>query len=115
MNVVTIMSHWIWQRIARLGPLAVFTVSLLAPEHASAASGTVYFIIGSDTAIWYDGTTVDVYTRHPHYPQSFFTTPGSPALRLVNTQLPVFRHTWQMRLVWLSTPASRMSSLPSLS
>lgn len=84
MNAVTIMSLRISKQFARLGPLAVLLFSLLATEHAIAASGGVYFIIGSDTAIWNDGSTVDVYTRHPHYPQSFFTTPGSPAFQVMD-------------------------------
>ena len=50
--------------------------------------GSVYLVIGSDTAIWNDGTTVDVYSRHPHYPQSFFTDPASPSYQVMD---PVWR------------------------
>ncbi|MCX6903015.1 MAG: hypothetical protein NTW03_05975, partial [Verrucomicrobia bacterium] len=50
--------------------------------------GKVYLVMGSDTAIWNDGTTVDVYTRHPHYPQSFFTDPASPSYQVMD---PVWR------------------------
>ena len=41
--------------------------------------GTVYLVIGSDTAIWNNGNTVDVFTRHPTYPQDFYTNRVSPS------------------------------------
>lgn len=45
--------------------------------------GTVYLVVGSDTAIWNYGTTVDVYTRHPHYSQQPFTDPSSPVFQIM--------------------------------
>jgi hypothetical protein len=51
--------------------------------------GTVYLVMGSDTAIWNAGTTVDVYARYPYYPQTFFTDPTSPSFQVMN---PVWRN-----------------------
>src|SRR5262249_19132091 len=56
-----------------------FTCLSLAAE-----PGRVYLVVGSDTAIWNAGTTVDVYTRHPHYSQDSFTIPGSPSFRVMD-------------------------------
>ena len=49
-----------------------------------AQPGKVYLVVGSDTAIWNAGTTVDVYTRHPHYSQDSFTVPGSPSFQVMD-------------------------------
>jgi hypothetical protein len=49
-----------------------------------AQPGHVYLVVGSDTAIWNAGTTVDVYTRHPHYSQDSFTIPGSPSFQVMD-------------------------------
>ncbi len=48
------------------------------------STGTVYFVVGSDTAIWNAGTTVDVYTRHPHYSQVSFTDTNSPSFQVMD-------------------------------
>lgn len=64
--------------------LAISTVNVIA-----ATPGNVYFVLGSDTAIWNYGTTVNVYVRHPHYAQTFFTDPTSPAFQVMD---PVWRN-----------------------
>jgi hypothetical protein len=46
--------------------------------------GQVYLVIGSDTAIWNDGSTVDVYDPRPYYTLDFFTDPGSPAFQVMD-------------------------------
>jgi len=60
------------------------------PLLATAATpGTVFFVVGSDTAIWnYPAnapTTVDAYTRHPYYKQDFFTSPSGVAYRVMQS------------------------------
>ncbi len=47
-------------------------------------AGTVYLVVGSDTAIWNDGNTVDVYTQYPYYPQDFYTDPSSPSYQVMD-------------------------------
>src|SRR5947209_4275397 len=42
---------------------AALAMAGMAPLPSSAAPGRVYLVIGSDTAIWNYGTTVDVYSR----------------------------------------------------
>ena len=49
-------------------------------------------MVGSDTAIWNAGTTVDVYTRHPHYSQDTFTVPGSPSFVVMD---PTWRNQYR--------------------
>ena len=53
----------------------------------SATPGTVFFVVGSDTAIWNypvsAPTTVDAYTRHPYYAQDFFTNPSGVAYQVM--------------------------------
>jgi len=49
-----------------------------------AATGTIYLVVGSDTAIWNAGTTVDVYTRHPHYKQDSFTDSNAPVFQVMD-------------------------------
>jgi hypothetical protein len=58
----------------------------LAASDACVAStpGTVYLVVGSDTAIWNAGTTVDVYTRHPHYRQDSFTSSNAPVFQVMS-------------------------------
>jgi hypothetical protein len=67
--------------------------------------GRVYFVIGSDTAIWNTNTTVDVYTRYPHYKQDSFANPGMPSFlvmdpalrnRYVDSYGQTLRFTWWM-------------------
>ena len=58
----------------------------------AAAPAEVYFVMGADTAIWNDGTTVDVRTRHPHYPTGMFTDPAGPAYAAMD---PGMRHRYQ--------------------
>jgi len=66
--------------------LACFSFLLLwSISSAPAASpGIIYFVIGSDTAIWNAGTTVDVSTRHPHYPLNSFTDPSAPVFQVMD-------------------------------
>jgi len=52
--------------------------------NVKAQPGHVYLVVGSDTAIWNAGNTVDVYTRHPHYSQDSFTVPGSPSFQVMD-------------------------------
>jgi hypothetical protein len=58
--------------------------------------GTVYLVIGSDTAIWnYPSnapTTVDAYSRHPYYSQSSFTDPSQPSFQVMD---PALRNQFQ--------------------
>jgi Bacterial Ig domain/HYR domain len=61
-----------------LGLTTTSTVARIALTNSSTGSGTVYIVAGSDTAIWNDGSTVDVFTRHPSYPFGLFTDPASP-------------------------------------
>lgn len=60
--------------------LALACLASLPVTRSPAAPGTVFFVIGSDTAIWnYPSNapaTVDAYSRHPYYDQSFFTDPS---------------------------------------
>ena len=65
---------------------------ILASEVAAQPAGTVYLVMGSDTAIWNAGITVDVYTRHPHYSQSSFTDTDSPSYHVMD---PVWRSRFQ--------------------
>ena len=51
---------------------------------AAATPGTVYLVVGSDTAIWNAVTTVDVYTRHPHYLQDSFTDTNAPIFQVMD-------------------------------
>ncbi len=53
-------------------------------QQASATPGTVYLVVGSDTAIWNAVTTVDVYTRHPHYRQDSFTDTNAPSYQVMD-------------------------------
>jgi hypothetical protein len=53
----------------------------------AAGPAEVYFVIGADTAIWNDGTTVDVRTRRPHYPSDLFTDPAGPAYAVMDAAL----------------------------
>ena len=59
----------------------------LGKTAAAATPGTVYFVVGSDTAIWNypvnAPTTVDAYTRHPYYKQDFFTSPAGVAYQVM--------------------------------
>jgi hypothetical protein len=64
--------------------LLVFLGQLSFPANGAPAPGTVYLVVGSDTAIWNATNTVDVYTRHPHYSQDSFTVPGSPSFQVMD-------------------------------
>ncbi len=46
--------------------------------------GKVYLVVGSDTAIWNDGSTVDVFARHPYYPSDLFTEPSSASFAVMD-------------------------------
>jgi hypothetical protein len=46
--------------------------------------GTVYLVVGSDTAIWNVPGTVDVYTRYPYYPQNSFTDSNAPIYQVMD-------------------------------
>ena len=73
---------------ARLLAVSVFRVlawcSLLLSVEQSLAVGKVYLVVGSDTAIWNAGTTVDVFTRHPHYRQDSFTDSNAPIFQAMS-------------------------------
>ncbi|HTL56609.1 MAG TPA: hypothetical protein VL361_13075 [Candidatus Limnocylindrales bacterium] len=74
----------VWQvqleRVRFYSLIAVLAICL----RTEAQPGQVYFVVGSDTAIWNAGTTVDVYTRHPHYSQDSFTVPGNPSFKVMD-------------------------------
>lgn len=63
---------------------ALVCLSGLAPLAAPAA-GTVYLVVGSDTAIWNAGGTVDVYTRYPYYRQDSFTDSNAPIYQVMDS------------------------------
>ena len=67
-----------------LGLTATSGVSHVTLTNERPGAGTVYFVVGSDTAIWNAGTTVDVYTRYPYYPQDFYTDPSSPSYQVMD-------------------------------
>jgi hypothetical protein len=46
--------------------------------------GKVYLVVGSDTAVWNDGSTVDVVARHPYYPSDSFDEPSSPSFTVMD-------------------------------
>ena len=46
--------------------------------------GTVYLVVGSDTAIWNGVGTVDVFTRFPYYPQDSFTASNAPIFQVMD-------------------------------
>src|SRR5437868_3645051 len=56
----------------------------LTLTNTSSGPGTVYLVMGSDTAIWNDGNTVDVFSRHPYYPLGMFTDPTSPSYTVMD-------------------------------
>lgn len=60
------------------------TASIAAALTCHAQTGQVYLVIGSDTAIWNTPTTVDVYTRHPHYSQESFVSTNAPSYRVMD-------------------------------
>ena len=64
--------------------LACAWLSLVPILSLIAAPAEVYFVIGADTAIWNDGTTVDVRTRRPHYATDLFTDPSGPAYAVMD-------------------------------
>jgi hypothetical protein len=49
-----------------------------------AAPAEVCFAIGSDTAIWNYGTTVNVFARHPYYAPDMFTAPDGVAYAVMD-------------------------------
>jgi len=58
--------------------------SLSFTVEQSLAAGKIYLVVGSDTAIWNAGTTVDVFTRHPHYRQDSFTDTNAPVYQVMS-------------------------------
>jgi len=64
--------------------LLLSTSFLTSFSAAFAAPGTAYLVVGSDTAIWNAGTTVDVYTRPPHYKQDSFTITNAPSFQVMD-------------------------------
>lgn len=59
--------------------------SCLVGRAAQAPSpGTVYLVVGSDTAIWNGVGTVDVYTRYPYYRQDSFTDSNAPIFQVMD-------------------------------
>jgi hypothetical protein len=67
-----------------LGLIATSGVAHVTLTNARSGPGTVYLVVGSDTAIWNAGTTVDVYSRYPYYPQGFYTDPSSPSYQVMD-------------------------------
>lgn len=67
--------------------LLVIGSLMAAPLVSGAPTGTVFFVVGSDTAIWnypvWAPSTVDVYARHPHYNQDFFTDPAGVSYQVM--------------------------------
>jgi hypothetical protein len=63
---------------------AALVLLLGLSRNGFAAAGTVYLVVGSDTAIWNAGTTVDVFTRHPHYKQDSFTDTNAPVFQVMS-------------------------------
>jgi hypothetical protein len=53
-------------------------------QQSRAAPGKIHLVVGSDTAIWNAGTTVDVFTRHPHYRQDSFTDTNAPIFQAMS-------------------------------
>lgn len=82
--------------------LAATFISSLACE-AGPAPGKVYLVVGSDTAIWNAVTTVDVYTRHPHYLQDSFSDTNAPVFEVMD---PAWRNQFKdsfgqpIKLTW---------------
>jgi hypothetical protein len=74
---------------------------------AQASPGTVYFVVGSDTAIWNypagSPTTVDAYTRYPYYKQDFLASPAGVSYQVMD---PAFRERFKdsfgqpLKLTW---------------
>jgi hypothetical protein len=67
-----------------LGLTATSGVAHVTIANQQSGPGTVYLVVGSDTAIWNAGTTVDVYTRYPYYSQASFTDPTSPSYQVMD-------------------------------
>ncbi|MDB6030949.1 MAG: hypothetical protein JWM16_1287, partial [Verrucomicrobiales bacterium] len=67
------------------------------------SAAPVYLVIGSDSAIWNAGTTVDVTSRHPHYPQDLYSNPSSVSYKVMET---AFRNAFKdsfgqpLKLTW---------------
>lgn len=67
-----------------MAPLLLAGAWLLALGASAQPPGTVYLVMGSDTAIWNAGWTVDVYSPHPYYSQSSFTDTNSPSFKVMD-------------------------------
>lgn len=70
-----------WDSAGNAITSAVVNVSV---TNNSVQSGIVYLVVGSDTAVWNDGSTVDVFARHPYYPPDLFTEPSSPSFAVMD-------------------------------
>ena len=71
----------------------MFLVGFASSTGLSAGTnGTVYLVVGSDTAIWNAGTTVDVYSRRPHYAQNSFTDTNAPVFQVMD---PAWRNKYK--------------------
>jgi hypothetical protein len=83
--------------------LLTFGLVLIGSVWGAATPAPVYLVIGSDTAIWNAGTTVDVNPRHPHYKQDSFTDPKSVSYKVME---PAFRNAFRdsfsnsLKLTW---------------
>ncbi len=64
---------------------AVASIILVAPTRPASAAGTIYLVLGSDTAIW-DGMSVSRY--HCYYNIDLYTDPVKNAFRVMD---PAFR------------------------
>jgi hypothetical protein len=69
--------------LAFLGAGLFLALGTLVPSR-SYAGGTVYLVVGSDTAIWNAPGTVDAYTRYPYYAQDSFTDSNAPVFQVMD-------------------------------
>lgn len=78
-------THPVWAVATdALGLCTTSSVARITLTNTFTGPGTVYLAIGSDTAIWNDGSTVDIVDRHPYYPQGLFTDPASPSYAVMD-------------------------------
>jgi len=83
--------------------LILGTLLVLNTSPGQAQPGHVYLVVGSDTAIWNTPTTVDVYTRHPHYSQDSFTLTNAPSYQVMDaTWRSQYRDSYQqpIKFTW---------------
>jgi hypothetical protein len=62
----------------------VFSAVFVSSAAQQTTPGTVYLVVGSDTAIWNVPGTVDVFTRYPYYLQNSFTDSSAPIYQVMD-------------------------------